>query len=161
MPPAPRVRRRIDPAAGATALSVCRAAGLLAGATPAPALDATTPGADAHSTVVPRETVATAVRWTLEELALAAPGRAVEVRVPPYAAVQCLPGPTHRRGTPPTVIETDPVTWLRLAVGELSWAEALSGSAVLASGARADLSAWLPVPAAIAPAPAEQADQGR
>ena len=83
------------------------------------------------------------------------------MRVPPYAAVQCLPGPTHRRGTPPTVIETDPVTWLRLAVGELSWAEALSGSAVLASGARADLSAWLPVPAAIAPAPAEQADQGR
>lgn len=133
-------RRRIDPIVGAAAVQACRACGL----------DAAAP-----------QDVATAVRWTLEELALAAPGRAVEVRVPPYAAVQCLPGPTHRRGTPPTVIETDPVTWLRLAVGELSWAEALSDGAVLASGARADLSAWLPVPAAIAPAPAEQADQGR
>ncbi len=123
-------RRRIDPIDGAAAVQACRAAGLDAAAPP---------------------DVATAVRWTLEELALAAPGRAVEVRVPPYAAVQCLPGPTHRRGTPPTVIETDPVTWLRLAVGEVSWAEALRDGAVLASGARADLSAWLPVPAAMTP----------
>ena len=76
------------------------------------------------------------------------PGRSLEVRIPPYAAVQCAtggPGPTHTRGTPPNVVETDPLTFLRLATGRLSWAEALASGAVHASGLRADLSAALPL----------------
>lgn len=150
MPAAPRVRRRVDPDAGAAALRVCRAAGLFAPGPVAPddaAARPTTAGGPPAGGAVTPQTLATAVRWTLQELAIAAPGRSVEVRVPPYAAVQCLPGPVHRRGTPASVVQTDPVTWLRLAVGELAWADALADGAVQASGERADLAAWLPVPA--------------
>ena len=93
----------------------------------------------------PRETVATAVRYTLEELAVRHPGRSVEVRVPPFGAVQCIEGPSHKRGTPPNVLETDARTWLSLATGVLHWSRALDSGAVRASGQRADLSAQLPL----------------
>ncbi len=73
------------------------------------------------------------------------PGNSVEVRVPPFAAVQAVPGPRHTRGTPPNVVETDAVTWLALAQGELRWDEALAAARVSASGSRADLTAFLPV----------------
>lgn len=89
----------------------------------------------------------TAVRFTLEELADVAPGRAVEVRVPPDGAVQAIEGPRHTRGTPPNVVETDPQTWLALVTGELAWDEAVASGAVSASGERADLAAWLPLQA--------------
>lgn len=74
-----------------------------------------------------------------------APGNSVEVRVPPYAAVQCIPGVRHTRGTPPAVVETDPDTWIALATGELGWADAVEAGRVRASGERSDLSSWLPV----------------
>jgi hypothetical protein len=74
-----------------------------------------------------------------------APGRSVEVRVPPYAAVQVIPGVRHTRGTPPAVVETDAETWVALATGSLSWAEAESTGRVLASGERADLGVHLPL----------------
>jgi len=93
----------------------------------------------------PAAALRTAVRYLLETLAERAPGKAVEVRVPPVAAVQCVPGPAHTRGTPPNVVETDPVTWFRLATGRLGWAAAVGAGAVRASGARADLSAYLPL----------------
>lgn len=93
-----------------------------------------------------REIVRFAVRHLLDRLATAAPGRTVEVRVPPYAAVQCVEGPRHTRGTPPNVVETDGRTWLELATGRLTWAEAVAAGKVTASGARADLSDHLPVP---------------
>jgi len=93
----------------------------------------------------PRAELRTAVRYLLDLLAARAPGRAIEVRVPPYAAVQCGEGPRHTRGTPPNVVETDPVTWIRLATGLLTWAEASGSGQVAASGVRADLSAFLPV----------------
>ncbi|GGN05072.1 hypothetical protein GCM10011609_50380 [Lentzea pudingi] len=67
------------------------------------------------------------------------------MRVPPFAAVQCVEGPRHTRGTPPNVVETDPRTWLELATGTLAWTEALDGARVTASGTRADLSPLLPV----------------
>ncbi len=86
-----------------------------------------------------------AVRHLLQLLALRHPGHAVEVRVPPVAAVQCIEGPRHTRGTPPNVIETDPVTWLRLASGRLDWAAAVDSAAVRASGPRADLAGYLPL----------------
>ncbi len=92
-----------------------------------------------------RPALRAAVRYTLGLLAERAPGRSVEVRVPPLAAVQCVPGPRHTRGTPPNVVETDPGTWLDLATGRLTWAAAVTGGRVYASGQRADLSAYLPV----------------
>lgn len=86
-----------------------------------------------------------AVRQSLDLLAQRARGRAVEVRVPPYAAVQCVPGPRHTRGTPPNVVETDAVTWLLLATGRLSWSAALAAGRLSASGERADLTSYLPL----------------
>ena len=74
-----------------------------------------------------------------------APGRAVEVRVPPYAAVQVIGGGTHTRGTPRAVVETDPETWIALATGELAWADAVDQGRVRASGERADLAPDLPL----------------
>ena len=87
----------------------------------------------------------TAARHLLYTLASRHPGRVLEVRVPPAAAVQCLPGPVHTRGTPPNVIETDPLTWIRLATGRLGWADAVGSGAVHASGPRADLAPYLPI----------------
>jgi hypothetical protein len=74
-----------------------------------------------------------------------APGRSVEVRVPPYAAVQVIAGVRHTRGTPPAVVETDPETWVALATGRLSWEAAEEGGSITASGERADLSSYLPL----------------
>ncbi|QFQ31786.2 hypothetical protein EEW87_013880 [Janibacter melonis] len=95
-----------------------------------------------------RATTGTAVRWTLTLLSEAAPGRSVEVRVPPFGAVQCVEGPVHTRGTPPAVVETDAATWLRLAAGQTAWADAQSAGALRTSGNRTDLSAHLPLRAA-------------
>ncbi|GLY67393.1 hypothetical protein Atai01_40120 [Amycolatopsis taiwanensis] len=92
-----------------------------------------------------RAELAAAVRLSLRALAADAPGRSVEVRVPPFAAVQCVEGPRHTRGTPPNVIETDPRTWLELATGRLQWTDAVAAGRVTASGTRADLSHWLPI----------------
>ena len=94
---------------------------------------------------VDRTTLATAVRHTVTALAEVAPGRSVEVRVPPFAATQCIEGPIHTRGTPPAVVETDPQTWLELAVGDLSWADGVAEGRVRVSGQRTDLSALLPL----------------
>ena len=92
-----------------------------------------------------RGDVRDATRFLLEELAARAPGRSVEVRVPPHGAVQCVAGPRHTRGTPPNVVETDPQTWLRLATGAESWGEAVSSGRLHASGERADLTPYLPL----------------
>jgi hypothetical protein len=75
--------------------------------------------------------------------AAAHPGRSVELRIPPYVAVQCVDGPRHTRGTPPNVVETDPETWLRLLVGAVTWQDAVGSGRVRASGERADLSGLL------------------
>ncbi|WP_289018043.1 sterol carrier family protein [uncultured Ornithinimicrobium sp.] len=129
-------RRRTDPAEGEQALAAWRAA---------------TQGEDdpqvwrAATAALGRAVLGPAVRWTTEELALRAPGRSVEVRVPPYAAVQCIEGPRHTRGTPTNVVETDAATWLALATGRLSWAQAVEAGTVRASGRRADLSDHLPL----------------
>ena len=116
-------RRRIPSAEGLHALRVWRA----------------------DPSAAPAATVATAVRFTLEELASRAPGRTLEVRVPPYGAVQCVQGPRHTRGTPPNVIEMDARTWLDLVTGQSDWAAALAGGTVHASGQRATLAGLLPI----------------
>lgn len=94
---------------------------------------------------LPAAVVRTAVRFTLEELAVSSPGNSVEVRVPPVGAVQAIAGPRHTRGTPPNVIETDQETWLALATGRTTWDEAVDSGRVRASGIRADLSSVLPL----------------
>jgi uncharacterized protein (TIGR03083 family) len=101
------------------------------------------PGVDPPRVPVDAERVA--VRTLVEALAERAPGRSVEVRVPPHAAVQCIQGPRHTRGTPANVVETDPAMWLRLAAGRVTWDDAVAAARVLASGDRADLRAYLPL----------------
>ncbi|WP_221348646.1 maleylpyruvate isomerase family mycothiol-dependent enzyme [Streptomyces beigongshangae] len=105
-------------------------------------LNAAVPGLD-----VPydRQALAACTRLLADALAAKAPGASTEVRVPPYAVVQCVEGPRHTRGTPPNVVETDPLTWLRLASGRTRWRAALDDAKVSASGERADLGGLLPL----------------
>jgi hypothetical protein len=93
-----------------------------------------------------RSELGEAVRLTARTLAAVAPGATVEVRVPPFVAVQCISGPQHRRGNPPNVVETDPRTWLRLATGVLAVDDAVAGGTLHLSGARAgEVAQWLPL----------------
>lgn len=93
-----------------------------------------------------RSDLAEAVRLTARTLATVAQGSSVEVRVPPFVAVQCVPGPAHRRGNPPNVVETDPRTWLLLATGLLSVDAAAADRRLTLSGSRAaEIAAWLPL----------------
>jgi Bacterial SCP ortholog len=92
-----------------------------------------------------RNTTATAVRYLLQLLSEQAPGNTVEVRVPPFGAVQAIEGPRHTRGTPPNVIEMDAAVWLALATGAETWSSALGSGRVAASGSRADLTEHLPI----------------
>jgi hypothetical protein len=115
------VRRKIDPAAGAVAVGA-----VIAGAED-------------------RDAVALATRYLLEVLASDFEGHTVEVRVPPWGAVQAIEGPRHTRGTPPNVIEMDAATWIALATGSLSWPDAVATDRASASGQRADLREVLPL----------------
>ncbi|MEV0263041.1 sterol carrier family protein [Streptomyces sp. NPDC050617] len=92
-----------------------------------------------------RQALAAVTRLLADALAAKAPGGSVEVRVPPFAVVQCVAGPRHTRGTPPNVVETDPLTWIRLATGRTDWATVIEAGTVSASGERADLADQLPL----------------
>lgn len=94
---------------------------------------------------LPRSVRATFVRFTLEELATLAPGNSVEVRVPPLGVTQCVAGPRHTRGTPPSVVETSPAVWAALVLGTCSWEQAVAAGVLDASGERSDLSTLLPL----------------
>lgn len=118
--------RRIDVADGRAALDLVRAA-------------------DAAGEKPPRQALATAVRYLLQLLDEKAPGNSVEVRVPPFGAVQVVQGPRHTRGTPPNVVEMDAATWIAVATGAEEWADAAASGRVLASGTRADLADVLPL----------------
>jgi uncharacterized protein (TIGR03083 family) len=100
---------------------------------------------DSEPVPLRRNALAAATRTLAEILAAQAPGHSVEVRVPPFIAVQAIEGPRHTRGTPPNVVETDPLTWLRLATGRAVFADEVAAGNVRASGLRADLTAYLPV----------------
>ena len=118
--------KKIDVAEGRAALEAVRAA-------------------DAASARPSRTDHATAVRYLLQLLAEKAPGNSVEVRVPPFGAVQVIEGPRHTRGTPPNVVETDPDTWIALAMGAEEWTDAAAEGRIIASGVRSDLSDLLPL----------------
>ena len=92
-----------------------------------------------------RTAVATACRLSVALLGEDAPGHSVEVRVPPFAAVQCVPGSVHRRGTPPNVVQCDPRTWLGLATGLVTLEEAVAGGAEVSGAHAGDVAHWLPV----------------
>lgn len=117
------VTRRTDPEAGRNALAAW----------------ATAPEGAGRSVLAP------AVRYTLESFAEEHPGGAVELRVPPFAAVQAIAGTRHTRGTPPAVVETDAATWLALVTGDLGWEAAVADGRVRASGERSDLGELLPL----------------
>ena len=110
----------------------------------AAAVDAVLAARDAAE-APPRAALALAVRGLAERLAQTAPGRHVELRVPPYAAVQCVEGPRHTRGTPPNVVEADPLAFVELCAGRLAWEQAVADGRVRTWGDRADLSSWLPL----------------
>ena len=140
-------RTRIGDAEGMAAVRAWTA-----GAAAANATDGTAGGAGTSGTVgtsgtsgTNRDIRALAVRYTLQLLAEQAEGNTLEVRVPPFGAVQCIAGPRHTRGTPPNVVETDAATWLALATGSLSWPDGIATGHIHASGQRADLSAHLPI----------------
>ncbi|GAA2017919.1 hypothetical protein JL107_14415 [Nakamurella flavida] len=101
--------------------------------------------AEVDPAALTRPEIADLVRTTLLWLAQVQPGRSVEIRVPPFAAVQAVEGLRHTRGTPPNVVETDAATWLALVSGRLTWAAARAAGRVSASGTRADLAAFLPL----------------
>ncbi|MBA3991028.1 MAG: hypothetical protein H0X54_08325 [Propionibacteriales bacterium] len=92
-----------------------------------------------------RDDIRAAVKHFLAVLAARAPGQSVEVRVPPYAVVQCIEGARHTRGTPPAVVETDADSWLDLALGRSTFAELSAAGSVRASGERSDLTSLLPL----------------
>jgi hypothetical protein len=101
---------------------------------------------DDTNPVPSRAELAAAVRLTARTLATLAPGASVEVRVPPFVAVQCISGPRHTRGTPPNVVETDPRTWLLLATGLLVVTDASAAGVLHLSGSRAgEIQTWLPL----------------
>ena len=109
-------------------------------------LDAAETHGPGRADVVPDvDDVRAAVKHFLAVLAQRHPGKSVEVRIPPYAAAQCLEGARHTRGTPPAVVETDAATWLALAQGTVAFADAVAAGKVRASGERSDLSALLPL----------------
>jgi hypothetical protein len=85
------------------------------------------------------------IKTYLNLLAKKAPGHSVEVRIPPYSAIQCVAGPVHKRGTPRAVIEMNAETFASLAIGEITWAEGVARGSILASGERADLTSYLPL----------------
>lgn len=102
--------------------------------------------ADEDAPAPARPVVAAAVRLSARTLEDVAPGSSVEVRVPPFVAVQCVEGPRHTRGTPPNVVETDPRTWLRLVTGRTTFADAVAAGTATASGTRAaEIGHWLPL----------------
>ncbi|KAB1862578.1 sterol carrier family protein [Microbacterium algeriense] len=108
------------------------------------ALDAVR-AADAAGAKPARTDLATAVRYLLQLLDEKAPGNSVEVRVPPFGAVQVIQGPRHTRGTPPNVVEMDAATWIAVSTGAEAWADAASSGRIQASGTRADLAGVLPL----------------
>ncbi|MCU1475681.1 MAG: hypothetical protein JWQ64_374 [Subtercola sp.] len=127
-------RARISDAVGLSALAAATAG------SGAPSAASSPSGAE-----VSRETLATAVRYSLQLLAERAKGNTVEVRVPPFAAVQCIEGPGHTRGTPPNVVEMDAATWLALVTGSLDWVSGVEAGRIHASGQRADLRGYVPL----------------
>ena len=81
------------------------------------------------------------VKEVLAKISKLAPGHAVELRIPPYSAIQCVEGPKHTRGTPPNVVEMSAEVLFEIVGGKINWPDAISDGRISASGERSDLSA--------------------
>ncbi|MEY3470344.1 MAG: hypothetical protein RLZZ575_804 [Actinomycetota bacterium] len=92
-----------------------------------------------------KETLRTLIKYLLEILHKKVPGNSVEVRIPPFAAIQIIEGTTHRRGTPPAVIEISPEIFIKISLGEIYWEDALTTGLIQASGQRTDLTEHFPL----------------
>ncbi|WP_075727404.1 sterol carrier family protein [Corynebacterium aquilae] len=93
-----------------------------------------------------RKALAAAVRLTARTVEHAAPGHTVELRVPPFVAVQCIEGPRHTRGTPPNVVELAPLHWLQVATGLKKLQDVAQEPGVEVSGTRAlEVAHFLPI----------------
>lgn len=101
--------------------------------------------ADVQAGTANNDTVAVAVRYLLQVFEQNFPGKTVELRIPPYGAIQCVEGPEHTRGTPAHVVEMDPLTWVGVATGTFSWDDAVARGVLRASGTRSNLSSQLPL----------------
>jgi hypothetical protein len=95
--------------------------------------------------LIESEKLKNAVKFSLQQLHNKIPGKSVELRIPPISAISIIEGKDHKRGMPPAVIEMAPITWLKIALGELAWNQAIEQGLVIASGANTDLSAYLPM----------------
>ena len=84
--------------------------------------------------------ITTTVREILDLIKGISPGKSVELRVPPYGAIQCVAGSNHRRGTPPNTVEMSGQTLLRLINEPALWSSLCESGEVRASGLLSDLS---------------------
>lgn len=142
------IRRRVTEQDGAAALAQVRAAFIpyTGGSSGEPAgFGHRREDAQQAFGALPRGVRATAVRYSLEELATLAPGNSVEVRVPPFGVTQCVVGPRHTRGTPPSVVEASAFMWCALVLGFVTWPDALDAAALSVSGERSDVSRFFPL----------------
>ena len=92
-----------------------------------------------------KDSLRTLIKYFLEILHKKVPGNSVEVRIPPFAAIQIIEGTTHRRGTPPAVVEISPEIFIRISLGEITWEKALTQGLIQASGQRTDLTEHFPL----------------
>ena len=80
------------------------------------------------------------VKEILDLIKNISPGKSVELRVPPYGAIQCVAGSNHRRGTPPNTVEMSGQTLIRLINEPALWSTLCESGEVRASGLLSDLS---------------------
>ena len=80
------------------------------------------------------------VKEILDLIKNISPGKSVELRVPPYGAIQCVAGGNHRRGTPPNTVEMSGQTLVRLINEPGLWSSLCESGEVRASGLLSDLS---------------------
>ncbi len=100
---------------------------------------------ETNNVEIDKDTLRTLVKYLLEILHQKVPGNSVEVRIPPFAAIQIIEGTTHRRGTPPAVVEINPEIFIKISLGEISWQDALTKGLIQASGQRTDLTEHFPL----------------
>lgn len=100
---------------------------------------------ETNNVEIDKDTLRTLVKYLLELLHQKVPGNSVEVRIPPFAAIQIIEGTTHRRGTPPAVVEINPEIFIKISLGEISWQDALTKGLIQASGQRTDLTEHFPL----------------
>jgi hypothetical protein len=98
-----------------------------------------------HKNQLDKDSLRTLIKYLLEILHKKVPGNSVEVRIPPFAAIQIIEGTTHRRGTPPAVIEISPEIFIQISLGEITWEKALTQGLIQASGQRTDLTGHFPL----------------